>query len=95
MLRALLIVLFFPFWSFTQANQAIDQNISQLINYKTITSKSFIKLGWRSNTISLFIWDGSNEDNDIITIFYDNQPILENFVIKNNFLNKETNFYSR
>jgi hypothetical protein len=83
MLRALLIVLFFPFWSFTQANQAIDQNISQLINYKTITSKSFIKLGWRSNTISLFIWDGSNEDNDIITIFYDNQPILENFVIKN------------
>ena len=30
-----------------------------------------------------FIWDGSNEDNDIITIFYDNQPILENFVIKN------------
>ena len=83
MLRALLIVLFFPFWSFTQANQALDQNISQLINYKTITSKSFIKLGWRSNTISLFIWDGSNEDNDIITIFYDNQPILENFVIKN------------
>ena len=83
MLRALLIVLFFPFWSFTQANQAIDQNISQLINYKTITSKSFIKVGWRSNTISLFIWDGSNEDNDIITIFYDNQPILENFVIKN------------
>lgn len=83
MLRALLIVLFFPFWSLTQANQAIDQNISQLINYKTITSKSFIKVGWRSNTISLFIWDGSNEDNDIITIFYDNQPILENFVIKN------------
>jgi hypothetical protein len=83
MLRALLIVLFFPFWSFTQTNQAIDQNISQLINYKTITSKSFIKLGWRSNNISLFIWDGSNEDNDIITIYYDNQPILENFVIKN------------
>ncbi len=83
MLRALLIVLFFPFWSFTQANQNIDQNISQLINYKTITSKNFIKLGWKSNTISLFIWDGSNEDNDIITIYYDNQPILENFVIKN------------
>ena len=40
-------------------------------------------MGWKSNTISLFIWDGSNEDNDIITIFYDNQPILENFVIKN------------
>jgi hypothetical protein len=83
MFRALLIVLFFPFWSFTQANQNIDQNISQLINYKTITSKNFIKLGWKSNTISLFIWDGSNEDNDIITIYYDNQPILENFVIKN------------
>jgi len=83
MLRALFILLLFPFWSFSQANQNIDPNVSQLINYKTITSKSFIKLGWRSNTISLFIWDGSNEDNDIITIYYDNQPILENFVIKN------------
>ena len=73
----------FPLLSFTQVNQSIDSNISQLINYKTITSKSFIKLGWKSSNISLFIWDGSNEDNDIITIFYDNQPILENFVIKN------------
>jgi hypothetical protein len=83
MSKTLLIFLFFPILSFTQVNQTIDPNISQLINYKTITSKNFIKLGWKSNTISLFIWDGSNEDNDIITIFYDNQPILENFVIKN------------
>lgn len=83
MSKTLLIFLFFPILSFTQVNQTIDPNISQIINYKTITSKNFIKLGWKSNTISLFIWDGSNEDNDIITIFYDNQPILENFVIKN------------
>ena len=83
MSKSLLIFLFFPILSFTQVNQTIDPNISQLINYKTITSKNFIKLEWKSNTISLFIWDGSNEDNDIITIFYDNQPILENFVIKN------------
>lgn len=83
MSKTLLIFLFFPILSFTQVNQTIDPNVSQLINYKTITSKNFIKLGWKSNTISLFIWDGSNEDNDIITIFYDNQPILENFVIKN------------
>jgi hypothetical protein len=83
MLRALIIVCLFPFWSFTQVNQSIDPKISQLINYKTITAKNFIQLGWKSNNISLFIWDGSNEDNDIITIYYDDQPILENFVIKN------------
>lgn len=83
MIRLSLLFLLFPLLSFTQVNQSIDSNISQLINYKTITSKSFIKLGWKSSNISLFIWDGSNEDNDIITIFYDNQPILENFVIKN------------
>ena len=83
MLRALFIVCLFPFWSFTQVNQSIDPKISQLINYKTITAKNFIQLGWKSNNISLFIWDGSNEDNDIITIYYDDQPILENFVIKN------------
>jgi hypothetical protein len=83
MIRLTLLFLLFPLLSFTQVNQSIDSNISQLINYKTITSKSFIKLGWKSSNISLFIWDGSNEDNDIITIFYDNQPILENFVIKN------------
>ncbi len=83
MIRLTLLFLMFPLLSFTQVNQSIDSNISQLINYKTITSKSFIKLGWKSSNISLFIWDGSNEDNDIITIFYDNQPILENFVIKN------------
>ena len=81
--KTLLIFLFFPILCFTQVNQSIDPKISQLINYKTITSKSFIQLGWKSNNISLFIWDGSNEDNDIITIYYDGQPILENFVIKN------------
>lgn len=83
MLRALFILSFFPFLSFAQTHQKIDTKISQLINYKTITAKSFIQLGWKSNNISLFIWDGSNEDNDIITIYYDDQPILENFVIKN------------
>lgn len=83
MIRLALLLLFFPFLSFTQVNQSIDPKISQLINYKTITSKNFIQLGWKSNNISLFIWDGSNEDNDIITIYYDDQPILENFVIKN------------
>lgn len=83
MLRALFIICFLPFLSFAQTNQTIDTKISQLINYKTITAKSLIQLGWKSNNISLFIWDGSNEDNDIITIYYDDQPILENFVIKN------------
>ena len=79
----LLLFILLPLINFAQVNQEIDTNISQVLNYKTITSKNYIKLGWRSKTISLFIWDGSNEDNDIITIFYDNQPILENFVIKN------------
>ncbi len=83
MRATLLLFLLLPLINFAQVNQDIDTNISQILNYKTITSKNYIKLGWRSKTISLFIWDGSNEDNDIITIFYDNQPILENFVIKN------------
>lgn len=61
----------------------VDSLINKKIDYKTITSKNLVSIPWKSNALTFFVWDGSNEDNDIISIYFNETLIKENLSIKN------------
>lgn len=61
----------------------IDSLIKNKIEYKSITSKNAISIPWQSKSINFFVWDGSNEDNDVISIYFNDMVIKENLSIKN------------
>lgn len=61
----------------------IDSVLNNNLEYKTISAKSIISIPWKSKSINFLVWDGSAEDNDIISIYFNNQPVKENVSIKN------------
>lgn len=62
---------------------AVDSLLKNKLEYKSITAKSAITIPWQSKAINFFVWDGSNEDNDVISIYFNDKLIKENLPIKN------------
>jgi hypothetical protein len=67
----------------TISKGSLDSIVNAKLEFKTIHSNSSTTIPWKSNAINFFVWDGSNEDNDIISIFFNEKPIRENLSIKN------------
>lgn len=61
----------------------VDTLLTSKLDFKTITSKNSISIPWKSKTINFYIWDGSTEDDDIISIYFNDIAIKENLNIKN------------
>jgi hypothetical protein len=61
----------------------IDSLLKNKLEYKSITTKNAISIAWKSKSINFFVWDGSNEDNDVISIYFNDKLIKENLSIKN------------
>ena len=62
---------------------AMDSLLNNKLEYKSINSKNSISIPWQSKSINFFVWDGSNEDNDVISIYFNDILIKENLSIKN------------
>ena len=62
---------------------SIDSILNAKMEFKTISSKNSITLDWHSKSINFLVWDGSNEDDDIISIYFNDKLIKENLSIKN------------
>jgi len=58
--------------------------ISQLANeLKLLKKNDKLKLKWNDNKILLEVWDSYTEDNDVITIYFNDKVFIENLEIKN------------
>lgn len=61
----------------------LDSMLNTKLTFKTVVANNSISVPWKSKTLSFYVWDGSNEDNDIISIYYNNTLIRENITLKN------------
>lgn len=48
-----------------------------------ITEGKEVIYDWHSDQIVLKIWDGSQEDDDRVTLFFNGEPVLSNYTLKN------------
>lgn len=63
----------------TSRNNGLKQKTDSLL----IRNKTKLSYTIAEKTIQFDVWDGNEEDNDIINIYYNGQIIEENLVIKN------------
>lgn len=64
--------------------EILSSKLSQaklLENIPTLKSNETKKINWSLDKIYLEIWDGSVEDNDAISVFFNNEIIAENITI--------------
>lgn len=54
------------------------------LNMNILRKNEILSVFVKSDTIELIIYDGGKEDGDIVSLFYDENPILKSFEIKNN-----------
>ena len=50
---------------------------------KYLRDNDVLNVNWTSKKIILEVWDGSKEDNDVISIYFNDHLIEENLIIKN------------
>lgn len=52
-------------------------------NLEFLKSNDNLSLDWKSNEIVFDVWDGSKEDDDRVSIYFNNELVEENLAIKN------------
>ncbi len=62
---------------------SLDSILNAKLTFKTLVANNSISIPWKSKTLNFYVWDGSNEDNDVISIYYNNTLIRENIILKN------------
>jgi hypothetical protein len=62
---------------------SLDSILNAKLTFKTLVANNSISIPWKSKTLNFYVWDGSNEDNDVISIYYNNTLIRENITLKN------------
>lgn len=62
---------------------SLDSILNAKLTFKTLVANNSISITWKSKTLNFYVWDGSNEDNDVISIYYNNTLIRENIILKN------------
>ena len=62
---------------------SLDSILNAKLTFKTLVANNSISIPWKSKTLNFYVWDGSNEDNDVISINYNNTLIRENIILKN------------
>lgn len=62
---------------------SLDSILNAKLTFKTVVANNSISIPWKSKTLNFYVWDGSNEDNDVISIYYNNTLIRENIILKN------------
>lgn len=71
-------------------SKKIDQQIKDKINpikmldslrTNTLSNNEILSLFVKSNEITLNIWDAGQVDNDQIDVFFNEEPILENYIV--------------
>ncbi len=62
---------------------SLDSILNAKLTFKTLVANNSISIPWKSKTLNFYVWDGSNEDNDVISIYYNNSLIREKIILKN------------
>ena len=62
---------------------SLDSILNAKLTFKTLVANNSISIPWKSKILNFYVWDGSNEDNDVISIYYNNTLIRENITLKN------------
>ena len=61
----------------------IDSILNAKLTFKTVVANNSISVPWKSKTLHFYVWDGSNEDNDVVSIYFNDTLIKEKLSIKN------------
>ncbi len=61
----------------------LDSILNAKLTFKTVVVNNSISIPWKSKTLHFYVWDGSNEDNDVVSIYFNDTLIKEKLSIKN------------